>query len=543
MMSCSQIFSSFLCIGFLFSIVNGFLVIFQPKVLIPHRGSSCGPPSTAADRRFRNLHAIKGKSKASTTAIGSTSSDKVKEMASFLSVQLLQKIMTEAMKPEGESTMKLDGEAVERLTEALQMGSQPSSETTTSEATGDSDEADDAALDRVEIPTTTADATTEPTLSTPTGTTETKSDDAPLSSTTTTTNTEDDDTTSTSSNPTEIQSSETMLTEKAKEEDKVVIPPVAEKVSPPVVRKPLEVVQSDIPPLRPESIPQKTDDIAEEEEKEAEIVPPTTVGILEEEVVVEEETIAVISEDAEKEECASEEIVDASPSIVDEKAEELFRRRLLQQKFEFDKKEATRIENEQDADLNDDEKQVDDTACSPPEDVASDQETETVDAASVSMERKKAEKSFRRRLLQQKFEFDKKEAATRLKEETEEEEEEENHQGESSTISSGDNIISEPARDVVEPESPNLTAAERSPSPIISERRVETIVALRQPKSSDEESKLAEKYANMENLEDRAYALLCDLGMIEEHKDPRDSSYDHSKDDDEYCGQRFLPLL
>ena len=84
-------------------------------------------------------------------------------------------------------------------------------------------------------------------------------------------------------------------------------------------------------------------------------------------------------------------------------------------------------------------------------------------------------------------------------------------------------------------------AATESP-PIISERRVETIVALRQPKPTEEESKLAEKYANMESLEDRAYALLCDLGMIEEHKDPRDPSYDHSKDDD-FCEQRFLPLL
>lgn len=67
-------------------------------------------------------------------------------------------------------------------------------------------------------------------------------------------------------------------------------------------------------------------------------------------------------------------------------------------------------------------------------------------------------------------------------------------------------------------------------------------MALRQPKSKDEESKLAEKYAKMDSLEDRAYAVLCDLGMIEEHKDPRDPSYDHSKDD-ELCEQRFLPRL
>jgi len=406
MMSSSQIVSSFLCIGFLFSIVNGFLVIFQPKVSTPHHGASCAHPPSATDRRFGNLHAIKGKSKASeTTAIGGgTSSDKVKEMASFLSVQLLQKIMTDAMKPEGESTMNLDVEAVERLTEALQMGSQPSSSETTTEATEDSDRADDAALDPLEIPTTTADTTTEHTLSTPSETMETKSDDAPLF----TTITEDDDTTSTSSNPAEILSSETTTTttttpteEKPIEEaEKAVVPPVAEKVSPPVVRKPLEVIQSDIPALRTESIPQKSLAIAEEEDEEE---------------TEEEETIAVKSEDAENEEVVSEEIVDApSPSSdVDENAEESFRRRLLQQKFEFDKKEAaTRIENETQVD-------DDDTACSPPENVvASDQEIETIDTASdSSMERNKADESFRRRLLQQKFEFDKNEAAKEEKEE------------------------------------------------------------------------------------------------------------------------------
>ena len=508
MMSSSQIVSSFLYIGFLFSIVNGFLVIFQPKMSIPHRGASCAHPPTATDRRFGNLHAIKGKSKASdtTNAIsGGTSSDKVKEMASFLSVQLLQKIMTDAMKPEGESTMNLDIEAVERLTEALQMGTQPSSSESMTEATGDSDKSDDATLDPVEIPTATADATTKPTLSIPSETTETKSDDAP--------------------DAPEIQSSETTtLTEEmaAKEEEaeEVAVRPVSENVSPPIVRKPLEVIQSDIPALRPESIPQKSLAIAEEEDQK-------------ETTEEEEEIIAVKSEDAEK-----EEIADApSPSSgADEKAEESFRRRLLQQKFEFDKKEAvTRIENETQVVVDDD------TACSSPEDVvADDQATETIDAASVSsMEREKAEESFRRRLLEQKFEFDKKEATK--------EEKEEEHKGESeSTIRSTNNIIvsEPPVRDVVEQESPNLTVAERPSSPpIISERRVNTIVALRQPKSSEEESKLAKKYASMENLEDRAYALLRDLGMIEEHQDPRDSSYDHSNDDDDTCGQRFLPLL
>jgi hypothetical protein len=73
----------------------------------------------------------------------------------------------------------------------------------------------------------------------------------------------------------------------------------------------------------------------------------------------------------------------------------------------------------------------------------------------------------------------------------------------------------------------------------ISESRLKSIIeARRQPKAFDEESKVAEKYAKM-SVEDRAFAILYDLGMVDENKDPRDPSYDHSVDDD-ICEHSYL---
>ena len=107
-------------------------------------------------------------------------------------------------------------------------------------------------------------------------------------------------------------------------------------------------------------------------------------------------------------------------------------------------------------------------------------------------------------------------------------------------------IVSDPCESS-ESESPAELTTQRSSSsssssPVISQRRVETILARRQPKSSDEESNLTYKYGKMENVEDRAYAVLRDLGMIDEHKDPNDPSYDHS-DDDDLCEQRYFPRM
>ena len=83
-----------------------------------------------------------------------------------------------------------------------------------------------------------------------------------------------------------------------------------------------------------------------------------------------------------------------------------------------------------------------------------------------------------------------------------------------------------------------LSQPPSKPSPIsvskISESRLKSIVeARRQPKNFNEEASVADKYSNM-SLEERAFSILFDLGMVEANKDPRDPSYDHS-DDDEFC--------
>jgi hypothetical protein len=65
-------------------------------------------------------------------------------------------------------------------------------------------------------------------------------------------------------------------------------------------------------------------------------------------------------------------------------------------------------------------------------------------------------------------------------------------------------------------------------------RREDLILkARKQPKSPEEEAKLAAKYGSM-SIEDRAFAILADLGMVEMSPNPNDPNYDHSQDD-EYC--------
>lgn len=48
-------------------------------------------------------------------------------------------------------------------------------------------------------------------------------------------------------------------------------------------------------------------------------------------------------------------------------------------------------------------------------------------------------------------------------------------------------------------------------------RRGRVNPALVQPKSIKEEMKLQQKYAAIESVEDRAFQILLDLGMIDEH--------------------------
>jgi len=64
------------------------------------------------------------------------------------------------------------------------------------------------------------------------------------------------------------------------------------------------------------------------------------------------------------------------------------------------------------------------------------------------------------------------------------------------------------------------------------ERRAANVVeARRQPKSPEEEKVIASRYGAME-LEERAYQILYDLGMIEETPDPDSADYDSLIDED-----------
>lgn len=55
--------------------------------------------------------------------------------------------------------------------------------------------------------------------------------------------------------------------------------------------------------------------------------------------------------------------------------------------------------------------------------------------------------------------------------------------------------------------------------------------ARRQPKPPEVEAELAARYGSMD-LEERAFAILVDLGMVEITLDPSSPDYDNSKDDD-----------
>lgn len=54
---------------------------------------------------------------------------------------------------------------------------------------------------------------------------------------------------------------------------------------------------------------------------------------------------------------------------------------------------------------------------------------------------------------------------------------------------------------------------------------------VQKPRNQKEEQRLSDKYASMD-LEERAFNILLDLGMISQSPDPTDPDYDRSSDDD-----------
>jgi len=71
-------------------------------------------------------------------------------------------------------------------------------------------------------------------------------------------------------------------------------------------------------------------------------------------------------------------------------------------------------------------------------------------------------------------------------------------------------------------------------------RKAAIAEARRQPKTPEEEQKLKEKYAAIENLSQRAFAIKLDLGIIEITPDPSDPDYDPTYDDEIAPGIVFL---
>mmetsp|Transcript_15362 Transcript_15362/g.35610 ORF Transcript_15362/g.35610 Transcript_15362/m.35610 type:complete len:511 (+) Transcript_15362:178-1710(+) len=507
----SQIFLSVLCIGFLFSSFNGFVITSNQKKLLASNAPDVfhdqvwrdSQPQSRTGRRYRSYFTVKAKSKGSATAVGSTSSDKVKEMAAFLSIQLLQKVMAESMKPEGEGTVDLD--TVERLTKVLQMSdSQPFGGEPSDEASATTPGVTEHTANSSDVPTTESYSIKDHNLSPPPENTVMKSSEAALSSTTDEHN---------NVTPEDFQSE----MRKVKELKNQVAAPVPATVSSShqvqeVVRNPLEILQSNIPPLRPESVPRKKPEISEAGTDQQAMSSS------------EEEANAVKSEDETVKMDISKMSLDTVPPNPDvlkiQKAEELFRRRLLKQRIEYDRKQATRQEGEGISNIInetkitakvtllieiDSDQEIENDDCDPLISTPIDGEIQSISAETSEIDTESPGTDFPEQVR-------------------------------SNTKSKGEEGESNDAEPYV------LDLANQRSLSLISESRIETIVALRQPKSSDEEIQLAAKYAKMEKLEDRAYLLLRDLGMIDEHQDPQDPSYDHSKDD-EYCEQRFLPFL
>jgi hypothetical protein len=520
-------------LGFL--VVDGFVVSpFRHTSLLLTPGSNTAIESTikisssGADGRQRcRLNAVKKSNKKSSTA-ASSSSAKIQEMAAFLSVQLLEKVIAETMKEGGESNMDLDN--IQRITDALQY--KPSSETKQEEES-----------------TSTAAAA------------------AAKLETTTTSNSAAEDKEATKES---IEGMEIPASTKSAVDNSASSKTVQDKIKDDASKKekkiaPLEIVAADIPPLRPSSIPKReskslltlTEEVVEEEKEATQSS----------EIIIEDNKAPspLVDEDQEKEipqkiESSKEEEIEvgnwAAPILLDKQTPgESFQRKLLEKQFEYNARATVAVVVEEEEEENDDGDS----------DLNDDTTTATGEVSSTSSSNNtgqvEEETAIEAIQLPTQYDSDSTQSTSLLedvdvvnKEKTNEGDEEESSssssssQGESSTPQSeGESYQSNRVDDVVQSKSsssqigsssPSLTTTPSpSPSPI-SERRLQFMVARRQPKSPNEESKLAEKYQKMP-IEERAYTLLFDLGMIDENKDPKDPSYDHANDD-EYCDQTYI---
>ena len=544
-------------LGFL--VVDGFVVSpFRRTSLLLTPGSNTAIESTikisssGADGRQRcRLNALKKSNKKSSTAASSNTA-KIQEMAAFLSVTLLEKVIAETMKEGGESNMDLD--AIQRITDALQ--NKPSSETKQEEEESTSTAAAAAKLET----TTTSKSDAEDKVATKESI---EAVEIPAS------------TNSVVDNSASSKTAEDKNKDDASKKEKKI--------------PPLEIVAADIPPLRPSSMPKReskslstlTEEVTEEEKE-------TTQSS---EIIIEDNKasspLVDENDDDTNNDMSSDDVdvdVDNGVDVVDD---------ILKQAFSLSEDEdGSNIDDDYSQNKDKNKKDEKDQEKEIPQKIESSKEEEIEVgnwAAPILPEEQIPGESFQRKLLEKQFEYNARATVAVVvvdeeeiqlptqddsdstqstplledvdvvnKEKSNEGDKEESSssrssssQGESPTPKSeGKSYQSNRLDDVVQSKSstsqigsssPSLTTTPSpSPSPI-SERRLHIMVARRQPKSPNEESKLAEKYQNMP-IEERAYTILFDLGMIDENKDPKDPSYDHA-DDDEYCDQTYISSL
>ena len=545
-------------LGFL--VVDGFVVSpFRRTSLLLTPGSNTAIESTikisssGADGRQRcRLNALKKSNKKSSTAASSNTA-KIQEMAAFLSVTLLEKVIAETMKEGGESNMDLD--AIQRITDALQ--NKPSSETKQEEEESTSTAA--AAAAKLET-TTTSKSDAEDKVATKESI---EAVEIPAS------------TNSVVDNSASSKTAEDKNKDDASKKEKKI--------------PPLEIVAADIPPLRPSSMPKReskslstlTEEVTEEEKE-------TTQSS---EIIIEDNKasspLVDENDDDTNNDMSSDDVdvdVDNGVDVVDD---------ILKQAFSLSEDEdGSNIDDDYSQNKDKNKKDEKDQEKEIPQKIESSKEEEIEVgnwAAPILPEEQIPGESFQRKLLEKQFEYNARATVAVVvvdeeeiqlptqddsdstqstplledvdvvnKEKSNEGDKEESSssrssssQGESPTPKSeGKSYQSNRLDDVVQSKSstsqigsssPSLTTTPSpSPSPI-SERRLHIMVARRQPKSPNEESKLAEKYQNMP-IEERAYTILFDLGMIDENKDPKDPSYDHANDD-EYCDQTYISSL
>ena len=85
-----------------------------------------------------------------------------------------------------------------------------------------------------------------------------------------------------------------------------------------------------------------------------------------------------------------------------------------------------------------------------------------------------------------------------------------------------------------------IKAAIRERKEQIAKREAEIAEARKQPKPPDEEKRLFQKYAAIEDLSEKAFTIKVDLGMIQLTPDPDDPDYDSTYDNEYASGMFYL---